>query len=257
MAYQLNIIIMKKYVLPFLALMVLSACEGEDDDNDSSNDQQTAPEAFNPTPNQPVDAVFIALNTGSTVEVPFFGPQTVYTGTAVANSNDQTDMGTVSAEGTELTNNGNGNYFYRPGVTDTEGINFSRPVDWEVGGGSTVGSFNYSYSASVPEVEGVAGDENGELDLSQTVTLSYSSDSDLGSADSLYFMIYDAVGNFALKRSGANTTSMSFTTAETSALADGFGYIQVNAFTYTVENEGGATCAFIAQGTNTKTVTLK
>ncbi len=248
---------MKKYLLALSACLVLVACEEEENQDNNQNDQPTTPTALNPTPSGDVDAVFVALNTASTIDVPIFGEQTVQIGTATANSLDGTDMGTVTAEDQELRNNGGGSYFYQPGPTNTEGISYDRSVEWSVGGGSNVGSFTYNYLREVPEMQGVSGDIEGELDLSQNVTISYSSASDLGDADSLYFAIYDAKGNYVLKRSGANQRSMEFTTAETSSLSSGFGYIQVNAFTYSIVNQGGADCAFIVQGSNTKSVTIK
>jgi hypothetical protein len=248
---------MKKYILPFFAALALVACS-EDEENEP-DPQPSNPSAVNPTiPG--VDAIFIALNTASTITAPIVGEQTIFIGTAVANASDNSSMGTVSCEGEELNNNGNGSYTYTPGFTSTQGLSFDRPINWSIGGGSSISSFNYDHSVSIPEIGGVVGDTDGEVDLTQGITLSLGANTDLGSADSLYYVIYDKNGEFALKRAPRNVRSMSFSNAELSALATGFGYIQINAFTYLIaptSPQGGESAAFIAQGSNTKSVTLK
>jgi hypothetical protein len=249
---------MKKYILPLFAALALVACEEES--KNEPDPQPSTPNAVNPSIPMGVDAVFIAINTASTITAPFIGEQTIYVGTAVATSSDNSDMGSVTCEGEELTNNSNGSYTYTPGLTSTQGLDFDRPINWSVGGGSTIRNFSYDHSVSMPEIGGVAGDTDGEVDLAQGITLSLGANTDLGSADSLYYVIYDKDGEFALKRASRNVRSMTFSNAELSGLSAGFGYIQINAFTYLVaptSPQGGESVAFVAQGTNTKSVTLK
>ncbi len=61
-----------------------------------------------------------------------------------------------------------------------------------------------------------------------------------------------------LSQTTTNTvSSVTFTSAQMSTLAEGFAYVQVAAFNYKIEDYSGYKVAFINQGVNTKSVTLK
>jgi len=240
----------------FLGL-ALVACE-EDEKEEQQNQPVPAPNSTTPQVGSNVDAVMVALNVAVSFEVPNFPPQTVFQGIPFAQILDNTSAGTVSCEGGALASFGGGSYTFSLDPTDTDGLSFDRPIEWEATGGSTVGAFTYSHDATAPRIADVMGDNDGVVDLSDDVTISYNtSQSSLGSADSLYFVIYDRTGNNIIKKTGRNTTAVTFMAGEISDLVSGAGSIQVNAFTYEVENAGGATIAVIAQGSATKNVELQ
>ena len=254
---------MKRLLLMlFLMAGVLVSCEEDDNDDDNNNqDNNTTedPTSFEPPGLSDLDAVMIALNTSTTIEVPLVGTTTQITGMALARFVGVTDAGTVSCEGQELQNN-QGAYFFTIGPANPMGIDFDNSVEWDVSGSGSVNAFNYSYMKSVPEIGPITGVTNDEVDRSQDLTVGLdvnSSETDISSADSLAFVVIDSDGTLLMKTQGKSQNTATFTASELGGLATGQGFVQVVGYTYMVRQEGSLDVAYLNEGVAVKTVDIK
>lgn len=253
---------MKKLSLFAALCMIIVACEKTEEATQNNQESNT--------PSTPVitipgtDAALIAIKTSSTTEVPIIGTTTVVTGTAAASFFDGNggttlqNAGKVECVGEELKNQDNA-YFYQITPNNTSGLSFGATVGWKVAGNGAVPAINEVYNREVPEIGKVTG-ANGDVSRSNDVTLSFDPNNmhtDVSSADSILFNIIDKDGKM-LSQTKANTaTSATFTAAEMGTLAEGFAFVQIAAYNYQVKDINGYMVAFINQGSNTKSVTLK
>lgn len=248
---------MKKWILLLASGLLFSSCEKiKDAAQNQNNNPSTTPSAQYPVPDN-VDAALVAINTTTTISVPVVGQQTIIQGTAVARFFNGSGAGTVTCEGESLELQDQ-TYLFIPEIGDSEGISYSRPIDWEVSGGSDVAAFTHSINGDVPELGALTGDTDGEVNLAQDLTISIDTDdSNLTMADSILYVLIDKEGTLYRRTVPASQTSITINAGAMSDLVAGQGYLQANAFTYDLESINGSSMVFIRQGTNTKLVEFK
>lgn len=245
---------MKRSFLAVLLSLAFVACEKDTTQTDNPN--PTSPQALQPTVASNPDALLVALNISSTQEVPIIGTTTVIVGSAVAsfpNSNgDGQNAGSVSCDGNNLSY-ANGSYVFQPSQTNPTGLQFGSSVPWSISGGSGIAAFNASYNRSVPSI-GAVGGASGSIKRADGLSLSLNNSdtyTNISSADSLLFVVYDKNGKYLQKTQAKSQTTASFTAAELNTLATGAGYVQVNAYNFEVRDVNGLEVVFINQGSNT------
>ncbi len=250
---------MKKLTVLAALLMVAVACEKTED----ANSQSSTP----PTPSITVkgaDAVLVAINTSSTTEVPVIGTTTIVIGTASANFFDgkggttRQNAGKVECIGEELKNESN-SYFYQPSQTNPSGLSFGGTVGWKVAGNGDVPAINEVYNKEVPQVGALSG-ASAEVSRGSDLTLGFDPNdlySDIGSADSILFNVIDKNGKILSQTKSKSATSATFTASQMGTLAEGLAFLQVAAYNYQLKDYNGYKVAFINQGANTRSVTLK
>lgn len=230
------------------------ACEKEENEEEPAS--SVAPQALQPNVGDSPEAILVALQISATQDVPIIGPTTIVTGSAVAsfpdNNGNGQDAGTVTVDGSTLSYN-NGAYVYTPSATDPSGLDFGSSIPWTVQGKGNVAGFNETYARSVPSIGAVSG---AEASVSRSSSLSLGIDAsdintNIASADSLLFVVYDNSGKYILKTQAISQTTATFSASELGTLAAGAGYIQVNAYNFEVRDVSGAEVVFINQGSTT------
>ncbi len=250
---------MRKLAALAALLVVAIACEKTEDPNSQNS---TAP-----TPSitvKGVDAVLAAINTSSTTEVPVIGTTTIVIGTASANFFDgkggssRQNAGKVECISEELKNSDN-SYFYQPSQTNPSGLSFGASVGWKVAGNGNVPAINEVYNKEVPQIGALTG-AGSEVSRGSALTLGFNANdlyTDISSADSILFNVIDKNGKILSQTKGKSATSATFTASELGSLAEGFAFLQVAAYNYQIKDYSGYKVAYINQGANTKSVTLK
>lgn len=254
---------MKKQLLLTMGLATILAvgCKKEDDT------PEAAPSASQPSAqmfNNPGDAdgVLVAIETYTTQEIPGFGTTQIAFGTAVAVF-PQTDgsfaaAGAISVEGEALTKNDNNSYTHIPSQTNPTGISFDGTINWNVAGAGSIPGFERNVSNTIPSIGDLKA--GGEVSTGGEFTLEVdldNSDTDLNTADSLYFGVYGPEGQLLVSQTINGGASYTFSADEMASVGKGSGFVQVSGVDFAqnaiVSNQK---MYFINQGVMTKSVTF-
>ncbi|HQV51171.1 MAG: hypothetical protein IPI00_09055 [Flavobacteriales bacterium] len=242
------------FVFALSAGIVLTACKKDDDPEPAAPDGGSTSSTPSTTPNfVDADASLWGVKTWTTTTTPI-GNVTVEIGVGIAVfSNDDfasfVNVGTVGVNGTDLTAQSNNSYTSTPSQANPLGIDFSNSnTDWTVAGDNGFAGF----TRSVPEFAFPAIDAVSSSDVvvrANGYTLTVQA---VASADSMLFL----VGSVAKTLVGS-ATSCDFTADELSGLATGTSLVQVAAYSYINEDQGGKNIYFGKETVRTKTVTIQ
>jgi hypothetical protein len=247
MKIQINLMAML-----FLAMsLTFTGCNDDDDDEDQPDTTPTQNTDSDPTPSFPMaDATLIAIDTKTTQETQV-GTFEIFIGTAVGLFFDANqallDAGTVSINGSNLTQNSNNSYTYLPSLTEPEGLSFSTGTDWEVSGSANFPAFSASPAFDFPSVGDISGADI--VDKSADYTISISSVSD---ADSIIYVVSGVT-----KTTAGNVTSCTFSADELAGAPTGQGIIQAAPYAYSDQEFSGKTVYFVKEKVVSQSVTIE
>lgn len=228
--------------------------DAEEDDG-SCQYAQTAPSSFTPTFTGSY-GLLVAINAKTEVaSIPGMPASSITIGTAVANFVDAggnaQDVGDITADGETLTQASNNAYYYQPGATDVDGIDFGSDVAWTVDGGSGFPSINQTFTG-FPQVDPITS--AAEITRASGYTLTTNV---VSGADSTYFIVYDQQGNLAMESFGGNVTSHTFSAADLNGLVAGFGYTQIVGVNINKDVISGKDIYFINEAVSTEAIDIK
>ncbi len=252
---------MKKLVYLLALGLSISACEKDKkDDNPAASGTPAAPTISVPG----MDGLLVALNSSSSVEVPFIGTTTTTLGLAIAKFYENQDpskgvnAGTVSVD-TENLKYTSGTYIYEMSATNPTGLTFGSTQGWQIAGNGSVPAISETHNREVPVVADLTGLENG-VDISGDFSFGINTSSlfsNISPADSILYLIIDNAGGVVQKTMHKSQTQVTFSKAELSGLAKGNGYAQAAAYNTVIRDYSGYKIAYINEGVNTKTVEIK
>lgn len=219
-----------------------------DDDNGGGNNGNTT---GNAQPNfAGADASLWAIKSLSVTNAGGF-PVTTTIGLGVGaffdGSGNLVEVGTVKLNNETLTKNPNNSYVYQPGTQNPLGIDFSGGVSWNVTGGNGFTGFTKNVTLSFPTVD--------EINSSTTITKANGytlSTTQVTGADSVIFLIGEVSKTLA-----GNATSCSFSANDLSGLSNGSTVIQIAAYTYDNDTQGGKTIYYGNETVQSKTATIQ
>ncbi|MBP6312521.1 MAG: hypothetical protein WAR83_11820 [Flavobacteriales bacterium] len=245
------------FVFALSASMVLTACTKDEDPEPAAPDGGGSTSSTpSTTPNfVDADASLWGVKTWTTTTTPI-GNVTVEIGVGIAVfSNDDlasfVNVGAVGLNGTDLTPQSNNSYASTPSQANPLGIDFSNSnTNWTVAGDNGFAGFTRDVSATefaFPAIDAVTSSD--VVVRANGYTLSVQA---VASADSMLFL----VGN-AAKTLAGSATSCNFTADELNGLATGTSLVQVAAYSFINEDQGGKNIYFGKQTVRTKTVTIQ
>lgn len=238
----------KRILLLSTLAFTLLACDKDEDEatpannNSSNNTTQNDPSSINFSD---ADGTLIAVKSQSDV-----GIVTISIGTAVGVFYDNgtlVDVGTVSAEGIDLTKSSTNNYTASASATNPMGINYTLPINWSVDGGNGFGAFTESISRDFPSADPV--NSGGTVDKSEGYTLSTNN---ISGADSILFTIGNVVKVIA-----GNNTSYTFSSAELSGLDNGSNFASIAPYNFSNKTIAGKNIYFVNEFVVQKTVSVQ
>lgn len=229
----------KGVALSLFFVATLASCSDDNDDN--NNTVTPTPNPSYPTP-EPADAdgACWAIRTISTQQTPI-GPIEVelevavavfFTNTGVSSS--LSNVGVVSADGTDLTRQSNNSYIYTPSPLNPTGLQFGSDVGWEVTGGAAFSAFTYTDNQNWPDISNMLAADT--LYKSDDYSISLSG---VTNCDSVLFSINDQV-----KFISGNASSATFSSAELSTLSTGVNYLNVAGVKLESNDQGGKNIYF-------------
>ena len=241
------------FVFALSAGMVFTACTKDDDPEpaapEGGGNATTAPST---TPNFiGADATLWGVKTFTSTPI---GSIEVGVGVAVF-TNDAyatfVNVGSVGLNGTDLTAQSNNSYTSTSSQTNPLGIDFSNSnTNWSVAGGNGFPGFTRDVSATEFAFPAIDAISSGDVVIrADGYTLTVPA---VASADSMLFV----VGSVAKTLVGT-ATSCTFTAAELAGLATGSSLVQVAAYSYISEDQGGKNIYFGKETVRTKAVTIQ
>lgn len=213
----------------------------EEDDGSCTEPTPTAaqPSGYTPTFTGTY-GVLVGINTISTVDPGFGLP--VYDlnlGTAVAfftenGGSTMVDAGAVSlslnSNNYGLTKQSNNSYSYIPQAGSTTGIDFSNVSSSNYATYSGVGATWPSFSLGIAKPFSTISEiTSGDVTVGSSYSIAVNT---ISGADSIYFALHSPTGSKYIMKAGNFGGNYTFTSAETSGLGKGNGYVQVVGISY-------------------------
>lgn len=237
-----------KFLIASLFLgLTFTACDKDDDKADPTTPTSSSSSSSN---NNPIsfngaDGTLIAVKSSTAA-----GPVTIDIGSAVAvfyNSGNLVDVGTVNAEGTDLTKNSNNSYTASASASSPMGISYTIPINWVVSGANGFASFSEDNNNNFPTASAVTS--GATVSKSNGYTLSTSS---ISGADSVLFTI-----GSVNKVMSASTTSYTFSSSELSGLANGSNVVSIAPYNFYNKTISGKNIYFVNEYVVQKSVTIQ
>lgn len=250
---------MKKAILSLSLVGILFAsCDKvKDVNNNNTNNPTNTNTTPSPMPGTG-DGAIVSVKSVTKTTVGGF-PITTEMGTAVAvfgnlATGAYTDAGTITVNSKTLTKQSNNSYVYTPSASDITGIDLSGAINWAVGGAGTNPSFNHNAAAQgFPSADDISGsfttiNSGSSFTLSTTNTVSGS--------DSVYFQLSGPSAT-VLKRTAANTSSVTFTSAEVQSVGKGSGVVTIAPWNWTTQTFSGKQVHVVNELALTRVVTIE
>lgn len=245
-------------MLLLMAGALFSACNKDEDEEDTTPDPTPAAAPSNPIP-APVGAngAFVAIQTANYITTPL---GTIYQplGVGVSVYGDLAassfqDAGTVTLNTKALTKQSNNSYVYTPAAADVTGIEYDSGVNWSVGGNSSTGApqFAHTVSNSMPS----GPNYTGSTTIARNAAFTLSSSEAISGADSVIFNLISPSGS-VMKTVAGGTNAVTFSAAEMGGLGAGQGYLQIVPYNIESAVYSDKTLYFINETVLTKSVTF-